>query len=1059
MTDRASEPEIVREALAGLFSPGQSAAVTELVATSTVETLAEGDLLMSEGADADDLFILCDGRLQVYVRDQNGFLEPVSRIDQAGIVVGEQSFIEERQFRNATLIALRASRIARVPGALFRRLLESDKAAALRLSQAGDRQLEQRLNALALEIKGLIGKRLVKRQLRAGETLFTAGETASHAFLIVAGSVALIHPETGRTMEQIGKGLSIGVAEARSGAMHQLTASATIPTELIRLDAEHLAQMPAENGFQDYIFSPGKFAPAGRKDHVVLTSLTAVEGEACVTSDYVREAGSSLRVKFYPSRNHVDALIADIDPAATKQIPTPSKEAVVLLDPDSGRVVGVSAVTGWAELRVVMDLLISNQSLSPLQQEALARIGQVLVEAEGSTATGLQGMICACKAVTALQLEDIARETGSLDEMIRQTGAGTVCGGCRDMLPLFLRTGKEALGRLEPARVTADVIRATLHFRPDPNFPTPQVGQYARISAMKNGQWVSRPYTLTDWAEDRFEIMVKLEDRGQFSDWLRQALLGDLVKIGEPEGQVHDAPGDSRPLVFVVAGIGVTPALAAVRKHRGDRPLHVSFVYRDEAEAPGLDELRAAAAARDTIHLHEFATTDARSKPVRRPTPPEMLAPAIALPASQIVICGPSGFNASLRSAAEEIEGAEVWVEDFHEVIGRRKRDANSTSIRLPDFVPDRPRETLFTRKRPGPKQAEADDFLTQYFRAERPGEDPRARIEQAWDEMAETGRWTKTAAELGYAAQLAWRNAPRCIGRLYWRGLHLRDHRGLKTADEVAGALFEHMRFAFNGGAIKSAISVFDPGTEARPGPRIWNPQLQLYAGYTINRGQQFGDPAQNALTAKIMDLGWTPKGGDFEVLPLVIQTADEGPRLFELPEDCVREVALTHPGYPRFTGMNLRWHAVPYVTELKLDAGGVDYPLAPFNGWFMNTEIAARNLTDLNRYDLLASIAQAMDLEVGDERSLWRDKALIRLNEAVLGSFDREGVRMTDHHTASMDFIEFCKLEQRDGREPFGEWMWLVPPVSSSLSPLYQQPIRNLVVKPAYVPQPRVW
>ena len=206
-------------------------------------------------------------------------------------------------------------------------------------------------------------------------------------------------------------------------------------------------------------------------------------------------------------------------------------------------------------------------------------------------------------------------------------------------------------------------------------------------------------------------------------------------------------------------------------------------------------------------------------------------------------------------------------------------------------------------------------------------------------------------------------------------------------------------------------------------------------------------------------MELGWEPSGSQFEILPLVIQGSDGRPRIFELPYDVRHELPLSHPGYPAFSAMKLRWHAVPYVSDLRLDAGGINYPFAPFNGWFMNTEIAARNLTDHNRYDLLDPVAEAMGLDRRNDRELWRDKALIMLNEAVIGTFDEAGVSLADHHNATRDFVEFCRAEQRAGREVFGEWMWLVPPVSASLSPLYQQPFANISVKPAYAYQRAVW
>ena len=131
----------------------------------------------------------------------------------------------------------------------------------------------------------------------------------------------------------------------------------------------------------------------------------------------------------------------------------------------------------------------------------------------------------------------------------------------------------------------------------------------------------------------------------------------------------------------------------------------------------------------------------------------------------------------------------------------------------------------------------------------------------------------------------------------------------------------------------------------------------------------------------------------------------------------------------------------------------------LAPFNGWYLDAEIAARNFTDTNRYNLLPKIAEAMGFDITNDRNLWRDKALLVLNEAVLHSFDRDAVKISDHHAIGHEFLEFCRNEQKAGREPYGKWMWLVPPVSASTSVLYQEPFRDQAIKPAFRYQKPVW
>ena len=166
-TESLSEQTLVRAALEGLFSGDQRASAHSLAAQARFETVGEGQVLMTEGAAADDLFVLCAGRLHVYARDGSGALGLVASIEQPGQVVGEQAFIDDRKFRNATLIALQSGRVARIPGDAFREHLARDQAALARLSAVGARQLEHRLSALALELDDSLGAALTQSAPRA----------------------------------------------------------------------------------------------------------------------------------------------------------------------------------------------------------------------------------------------------------------------------------------------------------------------------------------------------------------------------------------------------------------------------------------------------------------------------------------------------------------------------------------------------------------------------------------------------------------------------------------------------------------------------------------------------------------------------------------------------------------------------------------------------------------------------------------------------------------------------------------------------------------------------
>jgi nitric-oxide synthase len=187
----------------------------------------------------------------------------------------------------------------------------------------------------------------------------------------------------------------------------------------------------------------------------------------------------------------------------------------------------------------------------------------------------------------------------------------------------------------------------------------------------------------------------------------------------------------------------------------------------------------------------------------------------------------------------------------------------------------------------------------------------------------------------------------------------------------------------------------------------------------------------------------GWRPPEppGPFDVLPLVVATADEGPRMFQLPGHAVHEVLLEHPELTWFAQLGLRWHAVPVISNMRLEIGGVSYPTAPFNGWYMGTEIGARNLGDGDRYALVPEIAQRMGLDISDEATLWRDRALVEINRAVLHSFRMSGVTIADHHNESRRFLLHVEREERAGRSCPADWSWIVPPMSGSQTPVFHR------------------
>ncbi|WP_210366688.1 nitric oxide synthase oxygenase [Bacillus sp. REN3] len=346
---------------------------------------------------------------------------------------------------------------------------------------------------------------------------------------------------------------------------------------------------------------------------------------------------------------------------------------------------------------------------------------------------------------------------------------------------------------------------------------------------------------------------------------------------------------------------------------------------------------------------------------------------------------------------------------------------------------------------------SEAERFIRAcYTELNKPETEIEKRIHEIKEEIKEEGYYIHTYEELKHGAKMAWRNSNRCIGRLFWDSLEVFDARELETAEDMRDALFHHIDYASNKGKIRPTITIFRQKMNGHS-VRIWNHQLVRYAGYKTEHGS-LGDPHSLEFTRVCERMGWKGEGTNFDVLPLVIQIDGGTPSLFDIPDGILLEVSLRHPEYEWFQSLGLKWYAVPFISDMKLEIGGIEYTAAPFNGWYMGTEIGARNLADDNRYNMLPLIADRMGLNMKKNSSLWKDRALVELNTSVLHSFNEEKVTIVDHHTAANQFKVFEEKEKGAGRETTGDWTWLIPPVSPAATHIFHQSYNNKTVFPNY-------
>ncbi|WP_339308804.1 nitric oxide synthase oxygenase [Paenibacillus sp. FSL R5-0519] len=355
--------------------------------------------------------------------------------------------------------------------------------------------------------------------------------------------------------------------------------------------------------------------------------------------------------------------------------------------------------------------------------------------------------------------------------------------------------------------------------------------------------------------------------------------------------------------------------------------------------------------------------------------------------------------------------------------------------------------------------QEEAERFIyTCYEELGHSREDAQARLVAVMSEIEATGTYVHTSEELEQGCKMAWRNSNRCIGRLFWDKLRIVDARHAVTAGTAADAVLNHIHMASNGGKVIPMITILPPDGPNGAPVRVWNHQLIRYAGYETEQGI-IGDSASVELTKAAMSLGWQGAGTSYDVLPLIIQAQGQAPEWYVIPEEEIVEVMIEHPEQKEIAELGMRWYGVPMIADMRLEIGGISYPAAPFNGWYMGTEIGARNLADTFRYNKLPAVAAAFGLNTSSETTLWKDRALVELNVAVLHSFKKAGVSIVDHHTAAAQFALFEQREEKAGRKLTGDWVWLIPPVSPATTHIFHSSYRNEIVKPNFFHQDQAY
>ena len=586
----------------------------EVLAGAVSEVVGErGGDIIREGESGDAMFVVLAGAVQVYTRDHDGREIVLARLG-AGEHFGEQALLPgSTGLRNASVRAAEAVRLARVPKAAFEAILGEDGVLRDRLVELGTEQVRgkvQQLSALASGI-GLGNVTALRRGLASGEVLFRQGDAAEALYFVSAGRLAVWREEAGeRTLiRYVELGACVGELALVRSERRSATVTAEGPAEVLAVPRGTFAELyRGSAAVREHLTTLAAVYELPRRG-VVTQHAGTFAGYDCITTLYHLEGGGVVAAYRVVGQSLYALERLGAAPGETltwREGEARSRELRV--GPD-GAVVGLTARGDWPDAHALHLFVLDGGRVGRAECERFLRTGafDVAMAAAGAD------VVCHCIHVTGEVLRAaIDRGAVSFKRLQETTGCGTVCGGCVPAVAEMLGAEEWVVADVVAERDEAPDIRSFELTPRQASYPDAQPGQHVVVEGLVRGLRVRRPYTLSSARADggRLRITVKREKGGAFSPWLfDERPKAQALRITRPRGE-YVVDLSERQVVCLVAGIGVTPAVAAARTAVStERPLTLLIHYSGRARhrMACLEELESMAGPHVEVIVRETA--------------------------------------------------------------------------------------------------------------------------------------------------------------------------------------------------------------------------------------------------------------------------------------------------------------------------------------------------------------------------------------------------------------------------------------------------------------------
>jgi len=646
--------------------------LTQITKCLSVSYFEKGDIIFREGDIGDSFYFIKTGSVIIYFNKDNEEIV-LARLGP-GDFFGEQALLEENPGRRmSSAKASDDSELLTLSHIDYIKVLNPQIKEILK--KIGDNQLFE-MFCRTQELLGSIKESALKEfpghvlKYKNGEMIFQVGDLPDRAYFVLSGSVLIeFMEENGIRKVEIRKGALFGELAVLSDMKRSGSAYAKGDVKLLGYDAKDFKKLyEISPALQQYVNSMKSVYQIKHRNAVSLYFGKFLDVNS-VIAVYNLEDGST--VSAAKAVGNLFFTMSHSDAKDLKVISYSSGDKIKRnLGIKDHKIMSVSSFGNWEELRVICNLILNQETITDDNIQSFIHSGNLGLSKLKIFSGGddKKEILCPCMNISKEEVcEFIAKGTNNIEAIIKKTGAGSVCGVCRPkIVELFgmrawttVKLVKKIPLRPNVCSFQFELVEAKkLEYKP---------GQYLVISAMIDGKFINRTFTLTSVPDlnPYIEVTAQKEEKGYFSPWLHDTAKEDsLIRVSDPAGDFTLPVSELTPIVCFVEGIGVTPAIAFARyvAWKNTRKLHIDYSERTKNDFILVEELNKIAMDNKNITITFRATEEEKT------IQPQQIQKLVAAnPNADFYICASDSLEEFIFSHLSEfsVPSTKIKIEKF----------------------------------------------------------------------------------------------------------------------------------------------------------------------------------------------------------------------------------------------------------------------------------------------------------------------------------------------------------------------------------------------------------